>query len=148
MISSVAASEQFGFSAGRARTLIGYELKIALQNVQAHPEVASVGLTEQAAREAGYEVKTSKFPYSALGKAGIIRAREGFFKLVAEERYGEILGVHIIGEHATDLISEGCAVLGLESTAADLAHIIHPHPTISEGMLEAAHGLLGGAIHS
>ena len=113
-----------------------------------HPEVASVGLTEQAAKEAGYEVKTSKFPYSALGKAGIIRAREGFFKLVAEERYGEILGVHIIGEHATDLISEGCAVLGLESTAADLAHIIHPHPTISEGMLEAAHGLLGGAIHS
>ncbi|MEE8143136.1 MAG: dihydrolipoyl dehydrogenase [Planctomycetota bacterium] len=113
-----------------------------------HPEVASVGLTEQQARDQGYDVKVSKFPYSALGKGGIIGAKYGFFKLVAEQQYGEILGVHIVGDHATDLISEGCAVLGLESTAADLAHIVHPHPTLSEGMQEAAHGLLGGAIHT
>lgn len=112
-----------------------------------HPEVASVGLTEAAAREAGHDVKTSKFPFSALGKAGIVGAKEGFFKLVADAKYGEILGVHIVGDHATDLIGEGCALLGLECTAGDLAHIIHPHPTISEGMLEAAHGLVGGAIH-
>ncbi|HIC22887.1 MAG TPA: dihydrolipoyl dehydrogenase [Planctomycetes bacterium] len=113
-----------------------------------HPEVASVGLTENAAREAGHELKISKFPLSALGKAGIVgRAIPGFFKIIADARYGEIIGIHIIGPHATDLISEGCAILGLEGTAADLAHIIHPHPTLGEGMMEAAHGLVGGAIH-
>jgi len=112
-----------------------------------HPEVASVGLSEQKAKESGYEVKAFKFPFSALGKGGIVGASFGFFKLVADAKYGEILGVHIIGDHATDLIAEGCAVLGLESTASDLAHIVHPHPTLSEGLLEAAHGLTGGAIH-
>lgn len=112
-----------------------------------HPEVASIGLTEAAAKDAGHKVKTSTFPFSALGKAGILRAAHGFFKLVADEQYGEILGVHIVGEHATDLISEACAILGLEGTDIDLAHIIHPHPTLGEGMLEAAHGLLGGTIH-
>jgi dihydrolipoamide dehydrogenase len=113
-----------------------------------HPEVASVGLTENAAREAGHAVKVSKFPLSALGKSGILgKTVSGFFKIVADEKYGEILGIHIVGPHATDLICEGCAVLGLEGTAEDLAHIVHPHPTLGEGMLEAAHGLLGGAIH-
>lgn len=113
-----------------------------------HPEVASVGLTENAAREAGHDLNVSKFPLSALGKAGIVgKAIPGFFKIVADAQYGEILGVHIIGPHATDLISEGCAILGLEGTAADLAHVIHPHPTLGEGMMEAAHGLVGGAIH-
>ena len=67
--------------------------------------------------------------------------------LIAEAQYGEILGVHIIGPHATDLISEGCAILGLEGTAEDLAHVIHPHPTLGEGMMEAAHGLIGSPIH-
>ncbi len=113
-----------------------------------HPEVASVGLTESAAREAGMEIKVSSFPLSALGKAGIVaKAAPGFFKIIADARYGEILGVHIVGPHATDLISEGCAILGLEGTAEDLAHVIHPHPTLGEGMMEAAHGLVGGAIH-
>ncbi|MEM7261665.1 MAG: dihydrolipoyl dehydrogenase [Planctomycetota bacterium] len=112
-----------------------------------HPEVASVGLSEQAAKEQGHEVKAFKFPMTALGKGGIVGATHGFFKLVSDAKYGEILGVHIIGDHATDLIAEGCAVLGLESTAADLAHIVHPHPTLSEGLMEAAHGLTGGAVH-
>ncbi|HIA28368.1 MAG TPA: dihydrolipoyl dehydrogenase [Planctomycetes bacterium] len=113
-----------------------------------HPEVASVGLTEEAAKEEGLDVKVSKFPLSALGKSGIIgKAVPGFFKIIADEKYGEILGVHIIGPHATDLISEGCAILGLEGTAADLAHIIHPHPSLGEGMMEAAHGLVGSPIH-
>jgi len=113
-----------------------------------HPEVASVGLTESAAREAGMEIKVSSFPLSALGKAGIVaKAAPGFFKIIADARYGEILGVHIVGPHATDLISEGCAILGLEGTAEDLSHVIHPHPTLGEGMMEAAHGLVGGAIH-
>ena len=113
-----------------------------------HPEVASIGLTENAAKEAGHYIKVSKFPLSALGKAGIVgKAIPGFFKIIADEKYGEILGIHIVGPHATDLISEGCAILGLEGTAEDLAHIIHPHPTLGEGMMEAAHGLVGGAIH-
>ncbi len=112
-----------------------------------HPEVASVGLTEKKAIEEGHRVKTSKFPMTALGKARIIGATYGFFKIVADEEYGEILGVHIIGPHATDLISEACVAIGMEATAADLAHIVHPHPTLSEGMAEAAHGLVGGAIH-
>ncbi|MFN0059070.1 MAG: dihydrolipoyl dehydrogenase [Planctomycetota bacterium] len=111
------------------------------------PEVASVGLTEKRAREGGRAVKVSKFPFSALGKGGIVGASHGFFKIIADEKYGEILGVHIVGPHATDLISEGCVALGLEATAADLAHIIHAHPTLAEGMMEAAHGLTGGAIH-
>lgn len=112
-----------------------------------HPEVASVGLTESRAKELGHKVKVGKFPITALGKAGILGATHGFFKIVADEQYGEILGVHIIGDHATDLIAEGCAVIGLESTASDLAHIVHPHPTLSEGIMEAAHALTGGAIH-
>lgn len=112
-----------------------------------HPEVASIGLTENKAKELGHEVKVGKFPITALGKAGIVGATHGFFKIVADAKYGEILGVHIIGDHATDLIAEGCAVIGLESTAADLAHIVHPHPTLSEGIMEAAHALTGGAIH-
>ncbi len=111
------------------------------------PEVASVGFTEEQAQEKGYRVKASKFPFAAIAKARILRATSGFCKIVAEERYGEVLGIHIIGPHATDLISEACVAIGLESTAADLSHVVHPHPTLSEGLMEAAHALTGGAIH-
>lgn len=112
-----------------------------------HPEVASVGYTEKAAREAGYDVRVGKFPFSALGKAMIIGDTTGFVKIVAEKRYDEVLGVHIIGPHATDLIAE--AVLGrkLETTVEEVANTIHAHPTLTEAMLEAAHGVYGEAIH-
>lgn len=112
-----------------------------------HPEVASVGLTEQAARERGYDVAVGKFPFSALGKAMILGDTSGFVKIVAEKRYDEVLGVHIIGPKATELIAE--AVLGrkLETTVEEIANTVHAHPTLSEAMLEAAHGVYGEAIH-
>jgi dihydrolipoamide dehydrogenase len=112
------------------------------------PEVASVGLTEQAARDKGYEVVTSKFPFAAIGRATILGENEGFVKFVCDARYKEILGVHMMGPHVTELISEATAVIGLEGTAGDLAQIIHPHPTLSEGIQEAAFTMYGGAaIH-
>ena len=111
------------------------------------PEVASVGLSERAAREAGYDVKIGKFPFSALGKARILGRTDGFVKVVAENKYDEVLGVHIIGPHATDLIAEACVGLQLEITAEELAHTVHAHPTLTEAVQEAAHAASGGAIH-
>ena len=112
------------------------------------PEVASVGLTEAAARERGFDVVTSKFPFAAIGKATILGENEGFVKLVSEKKYKQILGVHMVGPHVTELIAEGVALIGLEATGADLSHLIHPHPTLSEGIMEAAHALYSGAaIH-
>jgi len=113
-----------------------------------YPEVARVGLTEAAARERGYDVVTSKFPFAAIGKAAILGEGEGFVKLVSEKKYKQILGVHMIGPHVTEIISEGTALIGLEATAAELSHLIHPHPTVSEGIMEAAYALYSGAaIH-
>jgi dihydrolipoamide dehydrogenase len=112
------------------------------------PEVASVGLTEMAARERGFDVVTSKFPFAAVSKATILGENEGFVKLISERKYKQILGVHMIGPHVTELISEASALIGLEATAGDLSHLIHPHPTVSEGIMEAAHALYSGAaIH-
>jgi dihydrolipoamide dehydrogenase len=112
------------------------------------PEVASVGLTEMAAREKGFDVMTSKFPFAAVSKATILGENDGFVKLVSEKKYKQILGVHMIGPYVTELISEATALIGLEATAADLSHLIHPHPTVSEGIMEAAHALYSGAaIH-
>lgn len=111
------------------------------------PEVASVGLTEAKARERGYDVKVGKFPFTALGKAKIIGKSAGFVKIVREAKYDEVLGVHIIGAHATDLIAEACAVLQLEGTNEELIRTIHAHPTLSEAVMEAAHAAAGAAIH-
>ena len=113
-----------------------------------HPEVASVGLTENAARDRGFDVVTSKFPFAAVSKATILGENEGFVKLVSEKKYRQILGVHMVGPHVTELIAEGASLIGLEATAADLSHLIHPHPTVSEGIMEAAYALYSGAaIH-
>jgi dihydrolipoamide dehydrogenase len=111
------------------------------------PEVASVGLTERAARERGYDVRVGKFPFSALGKAMILGDTAGFVKIVAEKRYDEVLGVHIIGPKATELIAEATLGLKLETTVEEIANTIHAHPTLAEAMLEAAHGVYGEAIH-
>jgi dihydrolipoamide dehydrogenase len=112
------------------------------------PEVASVGLTENAAREKGLDVVTGKFPFAAVSKATILGENEGFVKLVSEKQYLQILGVHMVGPKVTELIAEAAASIGLEATAADLSHLIHPHPTLSEGIMEAAHALYSGAaIH-
>ena len=111
------------------------------------PEVASVGLTEAAARERGHEVAVGKFPFSALGKASILQHTEGFVKVVRDTRYDELLGVHIVGAHATDLIAEACVALRIESTTEELFRTMHAHPTLSEAVMEAAHAAFGHSIH-
>ncbi len=111
------------------------------------PEVASVGLTEAKARERGYDVQVGKFPLSALGKARILGKTEGFAKVVREKKYDEILGVHIIGAHATDLIAEACVALQMEGTDEELFRTMHAHPTLSEAVMEAAHAAHGQPIH-
>jgi len=111
------------------------------------PEVGSVGLTEEEARERGHDVAVGKFPFTALGKAAILGKTAGFVKVVRETRYDQVLGVHIIGAHATDLIAEACVALQLETTTEELFRTIHAHPTLSEAMAEAAHAATGHAIH-
>jgi dihydrolipoamide dehydrogenase len=111
------------------------------------PQVASAGYSEAAAREAGYEVKVGKFPFSALGKARILGANEGFVKVVADAKFDEVLGVHMVGPSVTELIAEACVALQLEATSEELAHTVHAHPTLSEAVGEAAHGALGRPLH-
>lgn len=111
------------------------------------PEVASVGLTERQARERGYDVKIGRFPFAALGKATVIGETEGLVKIVSEAKYGELLGVHIIGPHATDLIAEACLALNCEATVEELFRTVHAHPTLSESVMEAAHGVFDNPIH-
>jgi dihydrolipoamide dehydrogenase len=111
------------------------------------PEVASVGLTEAKAREEGYDVKVAKFPFSASGKARILGEEEGFVKIVADKKYDEILGAHIIGPHATEIVHECIVAMHLESTADELGRTIHAHPTVSESVMEAAEGIHDQTIH-
>ncbi len=111
------------------------------------PQVASAGWSERKAREAGVEVKVGKFPFSAIGKGKIEDFTEGFIKIVTDARTGEILGAHMIGAVATELVAETVLALNLECTAEELASTIHPHPTISEALMEAAHAAHDRAIH-
>jgi dihydrolipoamide dehydrogenase len=111
------------------------------------PEVASVGLTEAKAKEMGYDVQVGKFPFSASGKARIIGEEEGFVKIVSDKKYDEVLGVHIIGPHATELIAEACVAMQLETTAEELGRTMHAHPTVAEAVMEAAEGVHGMTIH-
>ena len=111
------------------------------------PEVASIGLTEAKAKERGYDVKVGKFPFAYSSKAPILGATDGFVKMVAEAKYGELLGVHIIGTRATEMIAEAAVALRTEATVEEMYRTIHPHPTLSEAMAEAAHGVFGHAIH-
>ncbi len=111
------------------------------------PEVASVGLTEEKAKAEGYDVKVGKFPFSASGKARILGETDGFVKIVSEKKYDEVLGVHIIGPHATELLAEACVGMALETTADELGRIMHAHPTVSESVMEAAEGVHDLTIH-
>jgi len=113
-----------------------------------HPEIGSVGLTEAKAREQGYDVKVGKFPFTANSRASIVGEHEGFIKIVSEKEYGEILGVHIIGPMATEMIAESVVALEMECTAEELANIIHAHPTLSEAMLDGANAVFGMAINA
>ncbi len=113
-----------------------------------HPEIGSVGLTETRAREAGYNLKVGKFPFTANSRASIVGQHEGFIKIVSDADYGEILGVHIIGPQATELIAEAVAAMELEATVEDLMWTIHAHPTLAEAMLDASNSVYGMAINA
>ncbi|MCB0655484.1 MAG: dihydrolipoyl dehydrogenase [Saprospiraceae bacterium] len=111
------------------------------------PEIASVGYTEAAAKEAGYEVKVGKFPFSASGKASAAGAKQGFVKVIFDAKYGEWLGAHLIGMNVTEMIAEVVAARKLETTGHEIIKSIHPHPTMSEAIMEAAAAAYGEVIH-
>ncbi|MGB3946619.1 MAG: dihydrolipoyl dehydrogenase [Bacteroidia bacterium] len=111
------------------------------------PEIASVGYTEAKAKEAGYEIKVGKFPFSASGKASAAGAKDGFVKLIFDAKYGELLGAHMIGANVTEMIAEIVAVRKLEITGHELIKTVHPHPTMSEAVMEAAAAAYGEVIH-
>jgi dihydrolipoamide dehydrogenase len=116
--------------------------------VYTEPQIGSVGLTEAQAREQGYAVKVGKFPFAGNSKATILGSHDGFVKIVADAKYGEILGVHIIGPQATELIAEAVAVLELEGTVEEMMFTIHAHPTLAESLLDAYGAVEGMAINA
>jgi dihydrolipoamide dehydrogenase len=111
------------------------------------PEVASVGYTEKAAKEAGYQIKVGKFPFSASGKASAAGAKEGFVKVIFDAKYGEFLGAHMVGANVTEMIAEVVAARKLETTGMEIIKTVHPHPTMSEAVMEAAALAYGECIH-
>jgi len=111
------------------------------------PEIGSVGLTEDEAKARGYEVRVGTFPFGVLGRAKMAGETDGFVKIVAEKKYDEVLGVHMIGLRATELVAEATLALRLESTVEELIRTIHAHPTMAEAIGEAAHAAHGEAIH-
>jgi dihydrolipoamide dehydrogenase len=113
-----------------------------------HPEIGSVGLTEKKAEEAGYNLKIGKFPFTANSRASIVGQHEGFIKIVSDAEYGEILGVHIIGPQATELIAEAVTAMQMEATVEELMWTIHAHPTLAEAMLDASNSVYGIAINA
>lgn len=111
------------------------------------PEIASVGMTEAKAKEAGIEIKVGKFPFSASGKASAAGAKDGFVKLIFDAKYGELLGAHMIGANVTEMIAEIVAIRKLETTGHELIKTVHPHPTMSEAIMEAAAAAYDEVIH-
>ncbi|MES2629305.1 MAG: FAD-dependent oxidoreductase, partial [Bacteroidota bacterium] len=111
------------------------------------PEIASVGMTEKAAKDAGYEVKIGKFPFSASGKASAGGNKDGFVKLIFDAKYGELLGGHMVGANVTEMVAELVALRKLETTGHEIIKTVHPHPTMSEAIMEAAAAAYGEVIH-
>jgi dihydrolipoamide dehydrogenase len=111
------------------------------------PEIASVGYTEKAAKDAGFDVKVGKFPFSASGKASAAGAKDGFVKVIYDAKYGELLGAHMIGANVTEMIAEIVAARKLETTGMELLKAVHPHPTMSEAVMEATAAAYGEVIH-
>ncbi|MBT3377620.1 MAG: dihydrolipoyl dehydrogenase [Lentisphaerae bacterium] len=111
------------------------------------PEIGAVGVTEAEAKEQGLDVKVGKFPFAALGKAQAVQETDGFCKIIADAQTDQILGVHVVGPHATDLVAEAATAMNLEITAAELGRAIHAHPTLAESLMEAAHAVHGQCIH-
>jgi dihydrolipoamide dehydrogenase len=111
------------------------------------PEIASVGMTEKQAKEAGYEVKIGKFPFSASGKASAAGKKEGFVKVIFDAKYGEWLGAHFIGANVTEMIAEVVVARKLETTGHEIIKSVHPHPTMSEAIMEACAAAYDEVIH-
>ena len=133
------------FIAGQGHGAVDYD---NIPNVTyCHPEVASVGLTEQKAREQGLDIEVGSFPFSANGRARTAGETEGFVKIIRDKKYSELLGAHIVGPHASELIAEFVIGRHLESTVEEMERAMHPHPTLSEAVAEAALAALGRAIH-
>lgn len=124
-----------------------YDVKVVPSVIFVDPEVASVGLTEEECREKGYKVKVGRFPFAANGRAVSLMEKDGFVKVVADENNHVILGVHIVGPEASQLISEACLAIEMGAKLEDLAWTIHPHPTLSEPLMEASEVALGHPIH-
>jgi len=147
MLAHVASAEGI-VAAGNA---LGHETVMDYRSVPgcvfSSPELASVGLSEEEAGKKGYEVEVGRFSFAASGRALAMEEGDGFVKIVSEKSIGEILGVHIIGPHASDLIGEAVLAMKLEATAEELARTIHPHPTLTEAVMEAGADTLGEAIH-
>jgi dihydrolipoamide dehydrogenase len=131
--------------AGKKSAKVHYETNPSA--VYTYPEIASLGLTEKSLKEKGVDYKVAKFPFSPMAKAKIEDATDGFVKILFEPKYREILGVHIVNARATEMIAEFSLGKLLESTLDEIAHTIHPHPTLSETIMEAAHAGLGSAVH-
>lgn len=124
------------------------DYKLVSKCIYSSPEVANVGYTEDEAKEKGFKVKTGKFSFRAIGKALVFGESDGFVKIIADEETDDILGVHMIGPHVTDMISEAGLAMVLDATPWEVSHTIHPHPTLSEAIGEAALAVYGKAIHS
>ncbi|MEW9111301.1 dihydrolipoyl dehydrogenase [Cytobacillus gottheilii] len=123
------------------------DYRLIAKCIYSSPEAASVGYTEDEAKEKGYKVKTGKFSFRAIGKALVYGESDGFVKIIADEETNDLLGVHMIGPHVTDMISEAGLAMVLDATPWEVAHTIHPHPTLSEAIGEAALAVEGKAIH-
>jgi dihydrolipoamide dehydrogenase len=148
MLAHTASAEAYHaaeFIAGHKPSKIHYESNPSA--VYTYPEVASIGMTEKSLKEKGIEYKIGKFPFSPMAKAKIEDATDGFVKILFEPKYRELLGVHIVHARATEMIAEFSLGKVLETTLDEIAHTIHPHPTLSETIMEAAHAGLGGAVH-
>ncbi len=117
------------------------------RGVYTSPEVASVGLSEKEAREKFGDIRVGRFPFVGCGKALVINETNGLVKIIAEKKYGEVVGVAILGPHATDLINEAALAIQMEATFEEMAHTIHAHPTIAESIMEAALDVDAMAIH-
>jgi dihydrolipoamide dehydrogenase len=147
MLAHVASHEGIGVAerlAGKATEPLNYDRVPSA--TYCNPEVAGVGLTEAEAKRRGYDVRVGKFNFGNLAKPRIIGHEGGLVKVVSEAKYDEVLGVHMVGPHATDLISEASLALRLESTTEEITRAIHPHPTLSEALMQAAEAVYGHAI--
>jgi len=141
------------FAEGRvaAENALGKQSKIDYSVVphciNTTPEIASVGLTEEEAVAQGYQIKIGRFPFAANAVATILAERSGTIKIISEEKYGQIIGVHIIGPRATDLIEEAALAMKLDATPAEISSTIHAHPSLSEALMETALDVTGDALH-